>query len=358
MKKIIYKLFCIVLSMITITCISACSSEKKQSLKTKTIKDCAGTEVEISTDIKKVIAPNQPFCSFMIAMGEGDKLIGSHGSVLGHTWAPYFYDKITTLEMYGYKPEAEALLAAGADLVVVKNPAYAETLRKEGIPAIYFGYNNIEELYYAVDLMGEIFGKDAKSYGDRWKDYTKKTIESIMDKTGSLSDDNKKSVYYINGAINPGTIYSTFGGESFTEFWINTIGGKLVTESYKDIEEIDQEVAISLNPDTIFISGYAEYTRRDELMSDPLWTDVTAVKNDSVFLMPTGLVSFDRFSVELPMLLKYSTNVLYPDLYQFDANNELKDFYVEFYGKEFDDTQIENMIRGLNPDGSRMDLND
>lgn len=328
---------------------------KNDKSDTMIIKDCSGAEVEISKNINKIIAPNQPFCEFLIAMGLGDKLIGSHGSVIGHSWASHFKEDILSVELYGYKPAAEALLATGADLVVVKNAAYAEALRKEGVPAIYFAYNNLDELIYAVDLMGEIFGEPAKQFSSKWKSYLNDTIGMLNAELSTLETTAKKNVYYINGAVNPGTIYSTFGGGSFTEYWINTIGANFVTSPYEGIEEINQEVAISLNPDTIFISGYAAYTRLDELKADPLWSSIDAVVNDHIYVMPTAMVSFDRFAVELPLLLEYSANILYPDLHSFDAEQEFFAFFKEFYGKEFSNIEIQYMIKGLNPDGSRMD---
>lgn len=333
--------------------LTACGSGEKGD--TIIVTDCSGVEVEISSNVQRVIAVNQPFANFMIAMGEGDKMIGSHGSVIGHTWAPYFYDTITSIEMYGYKPEAEAVLAADADLVVVKNAAYAQTLRDAGIPAIYFAYNNLEELYYAVDLMGDIFGKDAQEYAKKWKARVEETIDTLNKEMTSLTDEEKKKVYYINAATNPSDLYSTYGGDTFFDYWINVIGGEYATEPYEGIETIDPEVAISLNPDVIFISGYAEYTRYDELMADPVWSDINAVNNNEVYMMPTAMVSYDRLAVDLPMLLEYSANLLYPDRHEFGGTETLKEFYKEFYGKDFSDEELQNMLAGLNPDGSRMD---
>lgn len=333
--------------------LTGCSKDTETN--TRIIKDCSGAEVEISTNIQTVIAPHPSFVSFMIAMGQGDKLIGTHGAVIAHTWAPYFKNDVAEIEQYGYKPDAEVLLATDADLVVVKNPAYAESLRNAGVPAIYFGYNNIEELYYAVDLLGEIFGKDAKAYAEKWKANLEKTIAALNVEVGTIPDSERKSIYYINGAVNPSNVYTTFGGGTFTEYWINTIGGNLVTSQYEDIEEIDQEVAISLNPDVIFISGYSEYTRYDELMADPLWTDINAVKNGEIYLMPTSLVSFDRFAVELPLLLDYSASVLYPDKHQFGGIDAMRTFFEEYYAKSFSDGELNYMLLGLSPDGRRMD---
>ena len=61
-------------------------------------------------------------------------------------------------------------------------------------------------------------------------------------------------------------------------------------------------------------------------MDDPLWQDIPAVKNDRVFLMPTSFVSYDRFSVELPLMLDYTANVMYPDEHTFGGIDELREF--------------------------------
>jgi iron complex transport system substrate-binding protein len=89
-------------------------------------------------------------------------------------------------------------------------------------------------------------------------------------------------------------------------------------------------------------------------MNDPLWQDVPAVKNNRVFLMPTSFASYDRFSMEMPLMMSYTANQLYPDYHEFGGIDELREFYKEYYGRDFSDDQLENMLKGLNPDGSRM----
>ena len=203
--------------------------------------------------------------------------------------------------------------------------------------------------------MGDIFGDNAKVYVTKWKNLMTETVNSITSDLSSLNDADKKNVYYINAAVNPGDLFTTFGGNSFVEYWMNTIGANLVTSSYKDITSLEAEVALSLKPDTIIISGYAEYTRKEELLESEVWSGIPAVKNESIYLMPTSFVSYERFAVELPMLLSYSANALYPSLHSFDGTSELKEFYKNYYGKTFTDEQLNNMLLGLNPDGTRMD---
>ena len=342
----------ILLSLCVLFALTGCVQAGDES-NTKTVTDCAGVEVKVPEKIEKVISVNQSFCAFMTAMGIADKLIGAHGSVLYHSWSPVFYEGFSTMQRYGYQPSAEAIYAAGADLVVLNDKSYAEDLRKVGIAAIYFNYTNLNELIYGVDLIGELFGADAQAYVTKWKTYLNTTIDTITADVAKVPHEEVANVYYVNAATDAG-LYNTFGGGSFVEYWITTIGARLVTSPYRDVTNMEAETVLSLNPDTIFLSGYLEYDYADALRADPLWADIDAVKAERIYVMPTRMVSYDRFAVELPMLLSYSANVLYPNYHEFGGIAELKTFYQNYYDLTFSDDQLTNMLAGLNPDGTRM----
>lgn len=346
--------------VISLGMFTGCGSTATDS-NTRVITDCSGTDVEIPQNVERIVCTSASAVPFLLGMGVEDKIIGAHGSTLGHSWAAVFYDgfkeEAGKVTLFGKNPNAEELISAEADLVILKDAAYAEELRKAGIPAVCFKYTNKEELYAAVDMLGEIFGSDAKAYAVKWEEKLDSTIETISKDLAEIPETEKCNVYYVDATgaeASNENLFLTAGGGSFVEYWINTSGGNLVTSPYKDIEQIDQEEGLSLNPDTIFICGWLEYTAKDIMMSDPLWQDVPAVKNDRVFLMPTSLASYDRFSVELPLMLDYTANKMYPDYHEFGGIDELREFYKDYYGREFSDEQLENMLEGLNPDGTRM----
>lgn len=335
---------------------SAATSTAETSA-TKKIIDCSGTEVEIPTDIDKVVVTNPSAVAFMSAMDLDDLLVGTHGSILNHSWAHVFYNGFDDMALFGKNPNAEELISADVDLAIIKDAAYAEELRNQGINAVCFKYKNKDELYSAIEMLGEIYGDNAKAYAEKWEAKLDSTIETISADLSDMPDNQKCNVYYVDAtgaeATNEG-LFLTAGGGSFVEYWINASGANLVTSPYEGVEEIDQETALTLNPDTIFICGWLEYKAKDILMADPLWQDVPAVKNNRVFLMPTSFVSYDRFSVELPLMLDYTANIMYPDKHEFGGIDTLRDFYKEYYGQDLSDSDLENMLKGLNPDGSRM----
>ena len=344
--------------------LAGCGSKPAESANSdagRVITDCAGVEVEIPDNVDRVVCTSASAVPFLLGMGVEDKIVGAHGSTLGQSWASVFYDgfkeEAGKVALFGKNPNAEELIATEVDLVILKDASYAEELRKQGIPALCFKYTNKEELYAAVDMLGEVFGDNAKAYAAKWEDKLDSTIQTIADELKDLPEEEKCNVYYVDATgaeASNENLFLTAGGGSFVEYWINTSGANLVTSKYKDLEQIDQEEGLSLNPDTIFICGWLEYEAKDIMMSDPLWQDVPAVKNDRVFLMPTSIASYDRFSVELPLMLSYTANQMYPEYHEFGGINELREFNKEFYGREFTDEQLENMLKGLNPDGTRM----
>lgn len=324
---------------------------------TKKIIDCSGTEVEIPTKLDKVVVTNPSAVAFMNAMGLDDKIIGTHGSILNQSWVYVFDEGFNNVALFGKNPNAEELISADVDLAIIKDAEYAEDLRKQGINAVCFKYTNKDELYNAVNMLGDIFGGNAQTYATKWESKLDETIAKISEDLSDVPDDKKCNVYYVDATgaeASNENLFLTAGGGSFVEYWINASGANLVTSPYEGIDQIEQETALTLNPDTIFICGWLEYEAKDILMDDPLWQDVPAVKNDRVFLMPTSFVSYDRFSVELPLMLDYTANVMYPDEHSFGGIDELREFYKEYYNQDLSDEHLEMMLKGLNPDGTRM----
>ena len=361
MKKISTLIMSLVLLCGLLTACGTKSTESTNETGSKIISDCAGVEVEIPENVNKVVCTSASAVPFLLGMGVEDKIVGAHGSTLGHSWASVFYDgfkeEAGKVALFGKNPNAEELIAIEADLVILKDSSYAEELRQQGIPAVCFKYTNKDELYAAVDMLGDIFGDDAKAYAAKWENKLDLTIQTISDELKDLPEDDKCNVYYVDATgaeASNENLFLTAGGGSFVEYWINVSGANLVTSKYKDLEQIDQEEGLSLNPDTIFICGWLEYEAKDIMMDDPLWEDIPAVKNDRVFIMPTSVASYDRFSVELPLMISYTANKLYPDYHEFGGIDELRDFYKDYYGRDFSDEQLEMMLKGLNPDGTRM----
>lgn len=356
MKKIIYKLmvlFCVI--CVIGTSIIACGN--KEELEVRTIVDCAGDKVEFPVEINKVICVSQNAMEFMVAMGLEDYLVGVHKSVFNHTWSKEYISNLDNIKGFGYSPTAEAVYESGAYLVIVKDASTARELRKAGVTAITFSYKNDKELIFAVELLGDIFGKEAQEYSDKWVSYYKETVSDLNKIVSNLNVTEKKNAYFIDAsvAIDAGGLCTTAGSNSIIEQWFDNIGVNLVTKQYKNIDSINEEAILQINPETIMIGGWAENTRKEELLADTKWKNIKAVKNGDIYLTPVGFTSFERYGVEAPLLLKYSAQQFYPNLFDYDVVNDFQEFFDEFYGIQISEEKINYMLKGLSPDGSRMD---
>ena len=356
MKKIVCKVIVLLCLISMIGSLFVACGEEEES-KVKTIIDCIGDEVECPTEINKVICVSQNAMEFIAAMGLEECLVGVHKSVFSHTWSKEYISNLDNIKGFGYSPAPEAVYEYGADLVIVKNASTARELREVGITAITFSYNNEEELIFAVELLGEIFGKDAEKYSEKWISYYKETVSDIDKVVSKLEDTEKKKVYFMDAsvALDAGGLCTTVGGNSIIAEWFNTIGAVLITREYDTIDSINEEAILQMNPEVIVIGGWAENTRKGQLLADEKWKNVEAVKNDMIYLTPVGFTSFERYGVSAPLLLKYSAQQLYPTLFEYDVVIDFQEFFEEFYGLQVSEEKINYMLQGLSPDGSRMD---
>lgn len=357
MKRVLFRnMTLLVLAAFGILFLTSCTSVDSGDA-ARIIVDCAGAEVEITEDVNHVICVTQNAMEFTVAMGQESRLIGVHKSVFGHTWSPEYIEGLDSMTGFGYSPAPEAVYESEADLVIVRDARTAEDLRAAGIPAVTFKYRNKDELFFAVDMLGEIFGGDARSFAERWTEYYETVEAELKEKVSQLKDDERKTVYFIDAstALDAGSLCSTAGGNSIIATWFDTIGADLVTKDYEEVDSINEEAILALDPQVIVIGGWAENTRMEQLYSDAKWADVTAVKNKQVYLAPDGFVSFERYAVEAPLLLKYTAEQVYPELFDYDPVEDFQAFFREFHQIDVSAEKVNYMLKGLSPDGTRMD---
>jgi len=330
-----------------------CSCESKTKLsKNTTVVDSTGDIISLPDKIERVICVSKPATSFIVAMGSGDTIVGAHGSVTLDEWDKLMYPSFNNVKKYGYKPTSEGIYECGADLVILSDREYAKTLRNDGICAICYDPQSVEDTISCVKMLGTVFGEDAQSYSEKWL----LELTNVLKECDNFNniDNTVKSVYFLN-ASSDGSIYSTFGSISVINSWIESIGGKLITNNIKEttVLEANEEEILKSNPDIIVIGGFYSYKRYEELLENPLWQNMNAIKNNDVYIVPIGFTSWDRFGVEAPLFYKWGLNLLYPEKYNIDFFTETKKFYSEFYNVDLTTENVNFILKGLLPDGGK-----
>lgn len=348
MKKIILN----VLIVSIMLCSVACGNKEYQDNEKVTIIDTNGDKVSVPADIDKVICRSGNGTSFMVAMGYGDRLVGTADYVVTNPWADVFYEGMSTLPTFGWSPSSEEIYAVEADLVMLADPEVAGDLREDGISAICYKQYNEKEILDSVRVLGELFGEDAEKYGEKWIEYYNQTDVVIEEALKDVSEEDKLIVYYIYGQSNKG-VGRTSGGGSIDQFWVEEAGGIFSTADLpNDGPKITEEEAIKRNPDVIFIGGIYSRVLEEEILSSPEWSEVPAVKEGRIFNIPIGFTGWDFYGVEFPLLKLWAAQQMYPECFDIDMHAVTKEFYKEFYGMDFTDEQIDYILKGLSPDGT------
>ena len=80
-NKRFIQMMLLMVSILGVLALSGCGKSSDEEM--ITITDCSGAQVSIPKNFDRVIATPPAFVEFMTAMGQADKLVGTHGSVLG-----------------------------------------------------------------------------------------------------------------------------------------------------------------------------------------------------------------------------------------------------------------------------------
>ena len=88
-------------------------------------------------------------------------------------------------------------------------------------------------------------------------------------------------------------------------------------------------------------------------MAAPEWQNNTAVKNGNVFKVPMGIAPWNRYGIEMALMIPWTSSVAYPDLVEFDALHETINLYKSFTGYELTEEQAQYILDGLTPSGEK-----
>ena len=332
-------------------CMLGCNQEPDGT--TRTIIDSSGDEVKIPVEVNTVINLSAYGSQVMVGLGLGDYLIGAHNETVESLWIVEMYPRIEEISIYEDETSAEVLLAANADVVFVEDAEYARTLRAKGVPAVNFSYYTIDEMKQTIAMLGEILGDDVAEKCTQYIEYLDANIALVAESLeGTLPQ--KETLYYINGVSNKG-LYKTTGNGSTNcacaELSYTIFATASLIES--PANRVDSEAILAVNPENIIIGGVYQHVLYDELLATPEWSNNSAVQNGHVFKVPMGISAWNRYGLEIALMIPWTSAVVYPEYFEYDVHQATKDFYSTFAGYELSDLQIQYILEGLTPSGEK-----
>lgn len=303
-----------------------------------TVKDMAGREVTLEKQPERIVSGYYISSSACIALGLTDKMVGiedkSAKRPIYKLAAPALIDLPNVGSAKAF--DLEACIATEPDLVILpmKQKDTAQTLQEMGIATLLVLPESHEQLIEMFTLIGT--ATNTVKQAEKLISYYNTKRSAVTELTRDIPDDEKPVVYLGSTS----DILRTAPREMYQASLITTAGGKnagdvLEGSSWTDI---DNETFLTMNPDIIviptdnFAVSSPDYTAED-VMNNPTFSDVTAVKNGAVYQMPVGYEAWDSPVPSGILGTLWMLKTLHPELYpaeQFAA--DVNEFYTVFYG--------------------------
>ena len=250
-----------------------------------TVTDMTGREITLDGPATKIVALTASDVEILYALGAGDALVG-RGEYCD--WPAEVLEKPSVQS--GYETNLEEIIALEPDVVIMATMAQTveqvEKLEEAGIKVIVSDAQNLEGVYTAITLIGQVVGKndEAASLVQEMKD----TFAEIQAK----AEDTGKTVYFEVSPLQWG-LWAAGNGTFMDE--IAGICG--LTNAFADMNgwvEVSEEQVLERDPDYIvtITMYYGEGpTPVEEIKGRAGWETLKAVQNDQVFNADSNEVS-------------------------------------------------------------------
>jgi len=292
-----------------------------------TVIDAAGREVTIEACPESIVSGYYISTSMLMALGVKGKLVGIEAKANKRSIYKLASPELIELPNVGSVKEfnLEATVALTPDVVILplKLKDKAETLSSMGINTVLINAESYDDLLATIALLAQITGADETAL----LNYISEKQAFMEEKTASLT---QKRVYLAGNS----SFLMTGGMNMYQNTLLAMAGGENVAADIEDSywANISYEQLLAYNPEVIIMAADADYTAED-ILSDPMLQDVTAVKNGEVYAMPSAIEAWDSPVPATVLGSLWIMNKLYPETYtEEELFAEIVSFYETFYG--------------------------
>lgn len=228
---------------------------------------------------------------------------------------------------------------------VARNPVEAAKLEKSKIPYFVVDCNTVVEQQQVIDMVGTVVGNREKAR--KYQEYYQHIMIMVQERVAGIPDKDKMKIYH--SILEP---TKTDKPRTLSADWIKYAGAVNVAatdlSSPTDSDNkffVNVEQILLWDPDVIIVN---ENGAVDEIMHDPQWASVRAVKQGKVYQMPVGISRWGHpGSIETPLAILWTAKLLYPDRFS-DVNMavETRQFYKDYFNLELTDDNLAMVLNG------------
>jgi iron complex transport system substrate-binding protein len=332
---------------------------------TRKIANLDGTAIEVPYDVERVACLYGPSYEKVVILGAEDRIVMAMDQTGVWPWTKVIYKRVSDVAMLktssASAPNIEQLLSDNIQLVFFWQ-AYTDEIQKMsdvGIPCIVpnesgsavLRFDDTKEL---LKVYAEALGKNAEKRAEAYCKYFDEKKELVTSRTESIPESDRPTVYYA--VRKP---LQTAGKNTNIPELVSLAGGTCVT---KDLDapfgtDINIEQFMTWNPEYIVIDHCGATSLgsapADQILAqvaqDSRFQSINAVKNNHVYMSPTGVFFWDT-GQQMILQLMWLAKLLHPDKFEdIDMAAEVKEFYSKFFDYDLSDDQVNRILLHLPP---------
>lgn len=366
MKKL-YKLM--TLGAVTAMALAGCSSassaagEGESTAEEKVIQDQLGRDVTVPENTERIVVGGilPYFSTWYVGTNSTEEVVGLHpnaynaaeNSMLADI-SPEILDASTDFVKNG-EVNIEELMKVDPQ-IYFENSSDEKTLEKvaeSGIPAV--GLQTIQvadadplaTFNSWLKVTSDIKGGEVTERADRFIEQGEKVQTMIDENLTDVGEEDKPRVMFLHQHSDKSIIVG--GANFFSEKWIKATGGQDIVgdDGVEGQKEVNMEQIYAWNPDIIYITNFTE-TQPEDLLNNTVsgqdWSEVEAVKNGNVHKVPLGIYRWFPPNGDAPLMLKWMAQINHPEQFDYDINEEIKNYYSDFYKYDLTDEDVESIL--------------
>jgi iron complex transport system substrate-binding protein len=316
---------------------------------TRWVIDATGNNVTIPYTVDRVAVDVWITADLVWGVCGHDKIVCGP-SYTSLTWQSTIYPSDATLPLSynGSALNVETILASNPQVFFATDSKRADPVKATGLPVIILDNSNSTQLERSLLVIGEVLGGDSETKATQLVSYFDNTINVTSTKlanyySGTTLESEKPRVlvmWYF-----PTAIYA-YGANQAVGQSVAICGGVNVYDG--TVSTVNIEQILAWDPDIII--GGGSLFNLTTMKNDAVWSQLDAVKNNQVYLVPGGLWGWLGPSPEWVLGIQWEAKLLNPPLFQ-DTNltTEAIAFYSNYFGYQLTATQAERMLAALPP---------
>ncbi len=315
---------------------------------TRTFTDDVGRTITVPT-VVDAVSPSGPLAQIVLYSMSPDCFV-SVSSKLSENELKYLDSRLATLpvtgQFYGTKStmNAEEIMELNKklniDLVldlggVKKNMADDLTTiqTQTGVNFAFITQDNLSDIAPFYIKLGNLLGMNEQ--GQKLSTYVTRLLaetDAGLKKVG----DKKVSMIYVTKVDGNAVSMIGSGANSYHGEVINLVANNLAPTAVTGSGTGDgytMEDILKLDPDYIIVGYTSDHAYYNEIMNSAQWKSLRAVKNGNVYESPSGPYSWmgNPPSVHKLLSLIWLENLFYPDVFTFDLQTKVTEFYSLFF---------------------------